>query len=700
MLAAWLHCIARTSSDIHKQFVAYSLLLLFLVLSTNNAQAQHVVTTLNPYGTGSLISRISAAQAGDTITFSPSLLSNGSDTIHFNATLTINKGLTIIGLYQGADTLFLDGQNQHQLFYVDMTGRTDEFLCLENLAIVNGQSSTNGGGVDIVFADSIIIKDCLFKRNRQTPSTGNGGGLRIADSRSWISGCVFHGNIADGRFGGGCRILRGYTNVESCSFTNNTSYDGGGGLAIIYATYEVANCEFTNNSCSSTDFWGGAGFYSNTCVSGILSRCKLSENLSYNNGGGAYFQADSSIVIDQCFFEHNSTTTNGGSSIHANSSNITISNSSFTGNFGADGFYMNNCNLVMTNCTFYENNSQTEISGGIRDSARFKNCSFVRDTSSSQCFLNLSNYSHGEFTIEGCLFSGDQNMDIVLSNGASSLGYNAFHKSYPNSHSTDLSNISKNQLDLGSLQDNGGFAPTILAGMSSPTIDAGNPNEYYDAQNGPIFGVSRDIGAAETPIIHIDTIIACGPVSWWGNTFNDAGVYTDTAQGWMTIDSIGVLVITELDTTVSVGSGELISGDTQSNTMYLWLNCDSAYAPITTARSATFSPTVNGSYAVQIRNGLCIDTSECVEYNQVSIREAVQKQFSVYPNPASSRIFIKTDIEIIRLEILNSSGQLLRSIDGHKSNLDISDLTSGLYVIKWHASNTTGIERVIISRSY
>lgn len=59
--------------------------------------------------------------------------------------------------------------------------------------------------------------------------------------------------------------------------------------------------------------------------------------------------------------------------------------------------------------------------------------------------------------------------------------------------------------------------------------------------------------------------------------------------------------------------------------------------------------------------------------------------FKIYPNPSCTEIFLETDIEKpFGVQILNISGQTLRSISGHsnKTAIDISALAPGFYILK------------------
>lgn len=54
----------------------------------------------------------------------------------------------------------------------------------------------------------------------------------------------------------------------------------------------------------------------------------------------------------------------------------------------------------------------------------------------------------------------------------------------------------------------------------------------------------------------------------------------------------------------------------------------------------------------------------------------------IYPNPTSDILNIQTDQKISKIEIYDAGGKLLKSNSGHEKNIRVSELTTGLYLIK------------------
>ncbi|WP_397446868.1 T9SS type A sorting domain-containing protein [Polaribacter sp. R77954] len=71
--------------------------------------------------------------------------------------------------------------------------------------------------------------------------------------------------------------------------------------------------------------------------------------------------------------------------------------------------------------------------------------------------------------------------------------------------------------------------------------------------------------------------------------------------------------------------------------------------------------------------------------------------FSMYPNPASDRLNISAKETIQRADVFNVLGKRVMSVNVNKTNasLDISNLTSGIYLVKYDVNGTAGTAKFI-----
>ena len=64
----------------------------------------------------------------------------------------------------------------------------------------------------------------------------------------------------------------------------------------------------------------------------------------------------------------------------------------------------------------------------------------------------------------------------------------------------------------------------------------------------------------------------------------------------------------------------------ESGAVYQWIDCDNGNATIVGEVNQTFVATVNGSYAVIVDNGICVDTSACILIDLTDINEIQKEQ--------------------------------------------------------------------------
>lgn len=121
--------------------------------------------------------------------------------------------------------------------------------------------------------------------------------------------------------------------------------------------------------------------------------------------------------------------------------------------------------------------------------------------------------------------------------------------------------------------------------------------------------------------------------------------------------------------------------------IYQWIDC-ATNMPIDGATNRTFSPTVNGSYAVIVTaptNG-CTDTSTCLPYNQVGLTESATLNASLYPNPTTGTITLSfaQPMAIQSLTVTDATGRKVlvkENLTTDSLQLDLSRESKGIYFI-------------------
>lgn len=168
-----------------------------------------------------------------------------------------------------------------------------------------------------------------------------------------------------------------------------------------------------------------------------------------------------------------------------------------------------------------------------------------------------------------------------------------------------------------------------------------------------------------------------------GQTVTEPGtyvtVYTSAFGCDSTITSL-VSVQAPINTTVVISNGLLEAQAT--NASYQWYaNCA---VPVSLANEiqATFAPTTNGDYFVDITdaNG-CSATSDCVPVNFVGITETADELLYVSPNPSVSNFHISgLNTEAQRWTVSNALGQVVLS--GVGTVIEMPLHPAGMYLLR------------------
>lgn len=144
---------------------------------------------------------------------------------------------------------------------------------------------------------------------------------------------------------------------------------------------------------------------------------------------------------------------------------------------------------------------------------------------------------------------------------------------------------------------------------------------------------------------------------------------------------ITTLSVPSFITTVT-SNGITITTDDNTAQSYQWIDCTNGN-PIAGENGLSFTPTVNGNYAVVMTKGICTDTSVCYSINSIGLKQYIAaSEIRIFPNPTNNYITIETNGKY-SLSLVNILGQELETkVIDKKIKLDISNLTEGVYYIK------------------
>lgn len=172
-----------------------------------------------------------------------------------------------------------------------------------------------------------------------------------------------------------------------------------------------------------------------------------------------------------------------------------------------------------------------------------------------------------------------------------------------------------------------------------------------------------------------------------GQVWNSGGTYTDTLTNMVGCDSVITINLTiyNVDVTVTQDENELKANNT--GVFYQWLDCNDGYAEIVGENSQIFVATENGSYAVEIFQDGCTDTSACYTVGGLGMGEyQTEKVISIYPNPSQGDIYITLNgnyhqITVMAYDFLGKMVQTAQFTDGNTIPFHLSG-KSGTYLIE------------------
>lgn len=306
---------------------------------------------------------------------------------------------------------------------------------------------------------------------------------------------------------------------------------------------------------------------------------------------------------------------------------------------------------------------------------------------SSDESLGCSSDSYGNVAVTG-IFSGN-----TMTIGSYSLNNNGgdeifLAKYNPNGDLFWATKIGKSNDDGAnecSMADDGRI---VVAGYyNSGSLTLGNidlDNSYFGVATSDPFIANTCYALPGT-----QTVSACGEYTWIdGNTYtsntNDAVWSFPNTSG---CDSIVTLDLTINTVNVSVTNA---SPDLMANAnlaAYRWLDCNNGYAFLSGETLQTFTATTNGSYAVEVTENACVDTSDCMVVSSfpVGVEEEAYEMVTVRTDPATGNVTIRTDGGFVgQCNLFDAQGRLIlnRSLSTNGIvNLYLPQV-AGVYIIQ------------------
>jgi len=304
----------------------YTLLLALVALLPQGAMAGNTYV-VQPDGLGdypTIQAAIAAATDGDIIE-----LTDGTFTGDGNRDIMVpSRGITIRSQSGDPTNCIIDCEGsaraEHRGFYFEAAVGTGD-VTLQDIAVINGYTTANGGGILIEGADP-LMENCIVAQCTADGSLARGGGIYVsADASPHLVGCTV--TVCTGGYGAGMAVYQAGGTFESCTISDNVATNRVGGVYLQSATpsvftecsiisneapriggirtgstvtgdIEISYCDISRN-VATYDYAGGVSLVSGT----TLSNCTLVENSALGAGGGVYGRY-SSGTLENCIVAH------------------------------------------------------------------------------------------------------------------------------------------------------------------------------------------------------------------------------------------------------------------------------------------------------------------------------------------------------------------------------------------------------------
>ncbi len=153
-------------------------------------------------------------------------------------------------------------------------------------------------------------------------------------------------------------------------------------------------------------------------------------------------------------------------------------------------------------------------------------------------------------------------------------------------------------------------------------------------------------------------------------------------------------------TPIATYSGGILTSSSNTNNQWVKNNY-----PISGATQQTYSPTVNGSYAVEVSNSIgCSSRSSAIDILDVGINSVINNNsVEVFPNPANDFLMIThSGNDDMILKFRNVLGEDIIITEFNNSiKLDLSTISSGVYFVEMYLKNESDnklVKKVIITK--
>lgn len=170
-----------------------------------------------------------------------------------------------------------------------------------------------------------------------------------------------------------------------------------------------------------------------------------------------------------------------------------------------------------------------------------------------------------------------------------------------------------------------------------------------------------------------------------GQLLTAPGIYTENYPVGGACDSIVTVIldVTQVNTAVAILSPGPVLTATPTATAWQWLDCDAGQAPISGATASTYTPSIDGEYAVVVTQNGCTDTSACYTILGAGIAENVAVGTIVRFDPVSDLLWTAAPVGTW-IAVLDAAGRAVaqRRTVRQQEQWPMRHLPPGVYLVR------------------
>jgi hypothetical protein len=119
------------------------------------------------------------------------------------------------------------------------------------------------------------------------------------------------------------------------------------------------------------------------------------------------------------------------------------------------------------------------------------------------------------------------------------------------------------------------------------------------------------------------------------------------------------------------------------------------------ATDSIVSITKSGVYKAKLTNNYgCTNFSESYQAFATDINNNLIKSISYAPNPTNGKVFFSGELmaKVNKIDVFDNNGRLVKTQINNLSEIDLSEMTNGLYVVKLYTSDTNFTTKIILQK--